>query len=41
MITDENAYDDVNEMISEIPSQYVDSTDDSNKFYIAYNPMNN
>ncbi|SBS90809.1 PIR Superfamily Protein [Plasmodium ovale curtisi] len=41
IIADENAYDDVNEMISEIPSQYIDSTEDSNKFYIAYNPMNN
>ncbi|SBT54086.1 PIR Superfamily Protein [Plasmodium ovale wallikeri] len=41
IISHENTYDEISEMISEVPSQYLDNPENSNRFYIAYDPMNN
>lgn len=41
IISHENTYDEVSKMISEVPSQYLDNPEKSNRFYMAYDPMNN
>ncbi|SBS94772.1 PIR protein [Plasmodium ovale] len=39
-ISHEDTYDDVNGMFSEDHSQYQYNTEDSNRFYLAYDPVN-
>ncbi|SBT56884.1 PIR Superfamily Protein [Plasmodium ovale wallikeri] len=41
IITHENAYDDVNGMFSEGPSHYINTPQANDRFYIAYDAMNN
>ncbi|SBT84644.1 PIR protein [Plasmodium ovale] len=41
IISQENIYDDENGKFSQAPSHYINNSEENDRFYIAYDPMNN